>query len=199
MGIESTSPKIKALRGEIEKKFGKKLEVAADFQALADNLFDTLKQHISSSTLERVWNYSTRKNFKVSLHTLNLLCNYIGKNDWHEFCGHLNETGIIDSEIVEGENVRASSLSKGELLQISWLPDRKCLIEYMGDYRFRAISCENSTLQPGDTFRCIEFIKNQPAIMDELIQSKDQDKKPKRYIAGKLHGLSCIKKFSSSE
>ena len=193
MGTDSGSPKILALRLEVEGKFGKKCHVPADFVALSDCLNSTIRHYISPSTLERVWNYSTRKNSSISAHTLNVLCDFIGKKNWMEFCNHLNEKGIVDSDIVEGENIRSSDLNIGDRLQISWLPDRNCIIEYLGDYKFKAIHCENSILQPGDTFKCIEFIKGQSAIMDELIQYNSADKVPKRYIAGKQHGLSCIK------
>lgn len=193
MSIESSSPQIKTLRLETEKKFGKKCEVAADFIELADKIKDTLKQHISPTTLERVWNYSTRGNPSISIHTLNLLCQYIDKKDWTNFCESLNESGIIDSDMVEGENISSSSLAIGDRLEICWMPDRRCVIEYLGDYRFIAIHCENSTMQPGDRFKCIEFIRNQPAIMDEFMRADKQGNASKRYIAGKHHGLSSIK------
>ena len=195
MGIETGSPKIKMLLLEIENKFGKQPGVPADFVALADTIRSSLKQHISPSTLERVWNYSTRTTSTISVHTLNLLCEYVGKKNWTDFCASLNKSGVIDSDMIEDKAVFCKSLSEGETFQIGWLPDRKCVIEYLGEYKFKAISCENSTLQPGDTFKCIEFIKGQPAILDELIQASDLSKTPKRYIAGKHHGLSYIKKI----
>ena len=196
MGIESATPQIKALRLEVEKKFGKKCEVPMDFVVLADQIELSLRQHISSSTLERVWNYSTRAQATISMHTINILCQYIGIDEWNSFCKSLNENGVIDSDMVNGENIEACSLSVGDILQIGWLPNRKCIIEYLGDYKFRAIKCENSTMQPGDIFKCVEFIKNQPAIMDEFIQSGDCQRNHKRYIAGKHHGLSFIKKIN---
>lgn len=195
MGIESGSPQIMALRLDVEKKYGKKPEVPADFVALADDLAENLKQYISPSTLERVWNYSTRKNNTLSAHTLNLLCQYTGRKDWEDFCKVLNEDGVIDSDMVEGEHLKSSDLTAGDRLEIKWMPNRRCVIEYLGDYKYKAIECENSTLQPGDTFKCIEFIKNQPAIMDDFIVSGDGAGKAKRYIAGKYHGLSSVKKI----
>lgn len=199
MGIESGSPQIMVLRLKVENRFGKKCEVPADFVALADSIESQLKHHISPTTLERVWNYSTRVQATISVHTLNILCEYVDKKDWESFCKSLRESGIIDSEMVEGDFVAVKSLSEKERLEIGWLPDRRCVIEYLGEYKFRAIHCENSTMQTGDTFKCMEFIKNQPAIMDEFIQSDNPEKTPKRYIAGKHHGLSFIKKLPPLE
>ena len=199
MGIDTTSPKIKMLLLAVGDKYGKKPEVPVDFIGLADSIESNLKQHISPSTLERVWNYSTRNTTTVSVHTLNLLSEYVGKKNWTDFCSSLYACGLIDSDMVEDKAVFCKSLSVGDRLQIGWLPDRKCVIEYLGDYKFEAISCENSTLQSGDTFKCIEFIKGQPAVMDEFIQDSDSSKTSKRYIAGKHHGLSYIKKLGKPD
>lgn len=199
MGIETASPKIKMLLLEVSNKYGKTPGVPADFMALADEIRFSLKQHISPSTLERIWNYSTRNATTISVHTLNLLCEYVGMKNWAAFCVSLNESGLIDSDMVEDKAVFSKSLAQGERLQIGWLPDRKCVIEYSGEYKFKAIYCKNSTLQPGDTFKCIEFIKGQQAVMDELIQASDLTKTPKRYVAGKHHGLSYIKKLGKPD
>ena len=196
MGIESSSPQIITLRQHVEAKFGRKPCVPADFVALADNLRETIKEHISPTTLERVWNYSTRSATTLSAHTLNLLSKYIDRKDWSDYCQSLNEAGIIDSDMIDGVAVYSDSLSPGDRLQLGWVPDRNCIIEYLGDYKFIAISCENSTLRPGDTFKCLEFILHEPAIMDQLIQAVDPNKIPKRYVAGKVNGLSYIKKKS---
>ena len=195
MGIESGLPQIMALRLAVEKKYGKKCDVPADFVALADKIKRTLKQHISPTTLERVWNYSTRTQATISIHTLNILSEYIDKEGWTDFCKSLNVSGIVDSDMVMGEYVESKSLVIGDRIEIGWMPDRKCVVEYLGDYKYRAIHCENSTMLPGDTFKCVEFIKNQPAIMDEFLKAGEAGKSHQRYIAGKQHGLSFIKKL----
>lgn len=187
------SPKIMALREEVVRKFGKAPSVPADFVSLADKIEKTTKERISNTTLERVWDYANRGYPSISLHTLNLLCHYIDRQDWSEFCKSLNESGINDSDMFEGEYISSHSLTPGDRLLIEWLPDRKCVIEYRGNYEFIALECENSTMQPGDTFRCTEFRKKMPAIMDHFVQKNRKDSQPKRYVAGKEHGLSGLK------
>lgn len=193
MGVESVSPKIAALKMAVEKEFGKIPRVHNDFVELAEAIKSKLRQHISETTLERVWNYSKRGYETVSLHTLNLLCLYSGKTDWQKHCESLGESGIIDSDMFEGDSIKSEDLQPGTTLKIGWLPDRLCIIEYLGHNRFMALDCENSTMQPGDTFSCLEFRLNHPVMMAEYVQSGCNDKKPKLYIAGKLHGLKTLK------
>ena len=195
MGIESSSPKLAALRIAVEKKFGKIPKVHNDFISLADSIEITLHQHISETTLERVWNYSKRGYATVSLHTLNLICRYIGKNDWQHFCDSLAESGLIDSDMFECDAIRSKDLKIGEKLQIGWLPDRLCMVEYLGNHRFMAIECENSTIQPGDTFHCLEFILHQPVNMDYFQKRGEKSNNNIRYVAGKMNGITTLRKL----
>lgn len=195
MSIDSSSPQIGCLRLEVEKKFGRKVKVHQDFVELADSIQKAIKQHISETTLERVWQYSCRTAYRISLHTLNLLCLYIDRKDWQDFCRMLSELGIIDSEMFDSEFISSSELKGGDRLMIGWLPDRICIIEYKGDNRYEAIECSNSTLRPGDTFSCLEFGQNIPAIMDNFISANAPESTPKRYVAGKTHGLTILKKL----
>lgn len=69
MSIKSNIPQIALLRQCVEERFGKPLTVHADFVELVSQIEILLRQHISESTLERVWGYSTRGYDTVSLRT----------------------------------------------------------------------------------------------------------------------------------
>ena len=195
MGIESTSPKIAALRLGVEKEFHKIPKVHNDFVELGEAIESKIKKHISETTLERVWNYSNRGYNTITLHTLNLLCQYIGKKDWQDFCDSLAEEGIIDSDMFECVAIKSKDLKIGDKLQIGWMPDRLCIVEYVGDNRFVASECNNSTMQPGDSFQCLEFILNQPVNMDNFIKSGKESNRNLRYVAGKVNGITTLKKL----
>ncbi len=76
MSIRSDIPQIAALRQRVEERFEKRLAVHADFLALVAVIEMEQRQHISESTLERVWGYSTRGYKTVSLRTLDVLAKY---------------------------------------------------------------------------------------------------------------------------
>lgn len=198
MGIDSFSPQIGMLRLRIEAFRGKTPKVHNDFTELADAIRSSLRKHISETTLERVWGYSKRGYKTVSLHTLDLLCEYAGEGSWKDFCSSLNDAGIKDSDMFEGDSIYSDELEEGERLLLRWLPNRQCIIRYLGDNRFIAEDCENSTIQPGDTFSCIGFRVNRPAVMEQFVASGDESGTPKQYIAGLKHGISFLKKLDRS-
>ena len=195
MGIDSFSPQIAMLRKKTEATWGKVPIVHNDFLELAESIKSSLRKHISETTLERVWGYSIRGYKTVSIHTLNLLSEYTGAGSWENFCSSLREEGISDSDMFEDNYICSDELNIGDRIQLRWLPDRECIVEYLGNNKFIAVESENSTIKPGDTFSCIEFRLNRPAVMDRFIASNQDSSNPKRYVAGLKHGISYLKKL----
>lgn len=191
MGISSQLPQITVLKKSVEARYGKPLEVHNDFVMLSDDIFRATNVHISETTLERVWNYSTRGYSSVSLHTLNLLSKYCGKDNWELFC---NEQKSLsgDSGLFDEEAVKSSDLQPGDRLKIGWLPDRVCVIRYLGENNFIAEECENSTMQPGDSFTCLQFILHQPANLENFTNSGGTHR---RYTVGRENGLTMLRKI----
>lgn len=195
MGVKSNIPQIVILRKRVEERFGKLLAVHADFVSLVEVIEKELRQHISESTLERVWGYSTRGYATVSLRTLDVLAGYAEGCDWHTFCERLVEDGVCDSNIFDSEVILASDLSVGDRLRIGWLPNRVCLVRYLGDNRFVADECEHSKLHVGDTFSCIQFAIGASLIMSDL-RCSDGREVSKTYIAGQKNGLTQLSLLS---
>ncbi len=193
MGITRNIPQISALRQCVERRFGKKLAVHADFQALTAVIETALRLHISETTLERVWGYSTRGYDTVSLHTLNILSTYAEGCSWEDFCKLLQEGTNCESEYFNSEHIDSSELKEGDRLRIGWLPNRICEIRYLGENRFLAERCENSKLQAGDTFSCLQFTLGHPLTMTDLC--RDNALLGSTYIAGQKNGITTLVKI----
>ncbi len=123
MTIKSDIPQIYALRERVEEKLGKKLKVHSDFVELTSLIEMELRQHISETTLERVWNYSTRAYDSVSVRTLNVLSQYASKMNWDSFCEMLRKEKKIESEVFKAEIITTKDLNVGDIVRFSWLPD----------------------------------------------------------------------------
>ena len=190
MTIKSDIPQICALRESVEKKIGKPLNTHSDFVELTSLIELELRQHISESTLERVWNYSTRGYATVSLRTLNVLSNFATENNWNSFCDLLNKENNIESQVFNLEVIATEDLCVGDRIRIGWLPNRLCIIRYLGDNRFIAEHCENSTMKEGDTFTCHQFILGKELVMSDFRQNSNDN--GKIYVVGKEHGITTL-------
>ncbi len=116
----------------VEEKAGFKMHTHADFIVLVECIGNALHEHVSETTLERLWKYSTRHYKTVSLRTLDVLSEYCGYQSWDVFCEMLLKTSQIESEIIE-EVLYSDSIPVGQKMKISWLPDRTIIIRHLGE------------------------------------------------------------------
>jgi hypothetical protein len=190
MSIERENPQIAILQERVEQRFGKPLVVHANFIELAAKIETDLREHISESTLERVWGYSTRGYSTVSLRTLDVLCSYAMGCNWQEFCKELHDNSPIESLFFDVEQIVSSELNIGTQIKIGWLPDRICIVEYLGDNRFVAKECHNSKMQPGDTFSALQFTLGRELVMSDFCRYGSNTRQS--YVVGQKSGLTTL-------
>lgn len=189
MNIKSDIPQIELLRQRVEKSIDFPLSTHGDFLRLSAGIEYTLREHMSESTLERLWGYSTRHYETVSMRTLNVLCRFIGFHGWDDFCESSGRSPK-ESELFAGETINTSDLETGTRIRLSWPPDRTCIVRYLGNNRFVAEATENSTMKTGDTFSCLQFQKGRELHLDSFCKAGSEEKY--RYVVGIDTGLTCL-------
>ena len=191
MSVSVNIPEITVLRSSVEEKYGKMLETHNGFIALVSDIEAKVREHVSESTLERMWGYSTREADAVSLRTLNVLSRYVGASSWKGFCVDLKNSSQAESEEFSGDSIVSSTLVAGNRLHLGWLPDRIITVEYLGMNRFVVIESINSSLQPGDSFECIQIQAGRPLYLDRFRREGADGEA--RYVAGERNGLTLVK------
>lgn len=144
----------------------------------------TYPARVSASTLRRFWGYVS-EGVSASKFTKNALANFLGYADFEEF-GLSQGTGERQSQMVIGKEISCDDLYEGQMLKLSWLPDRTCIIRYQGNGSFKVVSSENTRLAKDDTFECHHFINHEPAYLHAW---KHGDDEPVTYVIGKKNGI----------
>ena len=191
MSVSVNIPEITVLRSRVEEQYGKPLETHNCFISLVGAIEAEVREHVSESTLERMWGYSTRGTDAISLRTLNVLSRYVGSSSWKGFCSDLKLSSQVESEEFSGDSIVSSTLVAGNRLHLGWLPDRLITVEYLGMNRFVVIESINSSLQPGDSFECIQIQAGRPLYLDRFRRANADDEA--RYVAGERSGLTVVK------
>lgn len=192
MAVKTDTPQIIALKHAVEKRFGHPIEGRSDFCGLAMDIEITTHEHIAENTLRRLWGkmkgYDT-----VFTRTLDVLCRYVGYEHWSAFCTSLKKRSNCESNIVsDGVSIKVEDLTPGDRIRIGWLPDRTCIVEFVGGRTFKAVDAKNSTLQVGDTFECSMMLKNYPLFVDNLVHGGEHCQ---RYSVGLNNGLTTLEKL----
>ena len=191
MAINTDIPQVAALKLAVENKFGRPVETRSDFSSLVIDIELNTHEHISENTLRRLYGKIPGYN-TVFTRTLDVLSIYVGYKHWKAYLVSLKEAGK-ESDIVTGESsIRADELNPGDRVRIAWLPDRECIVEYIGGRIFKAVSACNSTLQVGDTFECSMMLKNYPLFVDNLVHGGEICQ---RYSIGLNNGLTVLEKL----
>ena len=179
----------------MEGKLGRQLLTHVHFVALSDTIENVLREHVSPTTLERVWGYSTRHYDTVSHRTLDVLARYAGKGSWEDFCQWLGQKEGGESDFFTEGITAVSSLSEGTRLRLGWQPDRVCEVRYLGGNKFVVESVMNGSLRVGDTFSCLQFQAGKPLYMDCFQREGEASGENQRYAVGRENGLTLLEKI----
>lgn len=184
--MNKNAPEIAALRRDIENELKRRIKTPYDFEFLAGVVWERLHENISPTTLKRLWGYidgadTTRRT------TLCLLSQFLGFADWEAYVASLAARTDIESAAFEGEGVHIDDLKKGDRVEVTWLPNRRCVFRYEGDAHFTIEEAENAKLHAGDSFDAVCFIIGKPMYLDNVHGAS--------YVAGSKNGLNSVKKL----
>lgn len=187
------SPEIATLRMDIEHEVKRKIRTPYDFEFLAGVIWERLHENISPTTLKRLWGYidgadTTRRT------TLCLLSQFLGFADWEAYVASLATRTDIESAAFEGEGIHINDLQPGDRVEVTWLPNRRCVFRYEGEAHFIVEEAANAKLHAGDTFDTTCFLVGKPMYLDNL--QKDEvpsTKESVSYVAGSKNGLNSVK------
>ena len=175
----------KALCEAVERKSGKRMLTPLDFEWLEEKIDNKMEERISASTLMRVWGY--RKGVSTRQSTLDILARYLGYADYVTFCqwAPTNDDEPQSDEVVS-HHLRTQDLQAGQQIELTWQPDRRCVVELRQGNCFEVIEAEQTKLSVGDTFECDIFIEGEPLYLSQLIH---EGRQPMVYVAGKKSGI----------
>ena len=188
--MQKTDPEIAELKQQIEESVGRKMKTSNDFTFLSGIIWERTHEKLSASTLKRLWGYVDGPD-KTRNSTLEILSKFLGFKDWDSFLEHISQDNGSDQ--VKNQHIKTEDLAVGDLVSVSWKPNRRCTFRYLGDYRFIVEEAENSKLKVGNTFRCGLFILGEPLYLSDLVQNNDP---PVAFVVGNRGGLCEVEKHT---
>lgn len=199
------SPEIATLRMDIEHEAKRKIRTPYDFEFLAGVIWERLHENISPTTLKRLWGYIDGAD-TARRTTLCLLAQFLGFADWEAYVASLATRTDIESVPFNGEGIHMDDLQPGDRVEVTWLPNRRCVFRYEGEAHFVVEEAENAKLHVGDTFDAACFLIGKPMYLDNLKSQMTNDKSPYgasrsaemsnvSYVAGSRNGLNSVKRM----
>ena len=189
--MNKNAPEILALRMDIEQEVKRLIRTPYDFEFLAGVIWERLHENISPTTLKRLWGYIDGADI-TRRSTLCILSRFLGYSDWESYMTALANRSDIESTTFEGEGLNIDDLQPGDCVEVTWLPNRRCVFRYEGDVHFVVTEAENAKLHVGDRFETACFITGKPMYLDRLVRGNEP---PTAYVAGSKNGLTSVRKI----
>ena len=184
---------------DIEHEVKRKIRTPYDFEFLAGVIWERLHENISPTTLKRLWGYidgadTTRRT------TLCLLSQFLGFTDWEAYQASLATRTDIESAAFEGEGIHINDLQPGDRVEVTWLPNRRCVFRYEGEAHFIVEEAENAKLHVGDSFDTTCFLVGKPMYLDNLQRDEvPSTKESVSYEEKKKNGAWAVARCVSNE
>lgn len=187
--IDRNMPELAYLLTEVERKYGRRIATTTDFESLSVVIEHHIGEHISSSTLKRLWGYVSL-NPTPRVATLDVLSRFIGHRDFRAFCKYLKDAQIYASNFFTSKYQTVAELKPDTVVHIGWAPNRLVKMRYIGNHQFEVISSENSQLRPGDLFELSEIIVGYPLFISRILRNGAYTPS---YVAGQIDGINLLK------
>lgn len=186
--MEKTNDKnVAQLCTNIKLYIGRKVRTPKDFNFLSEIVLAHTHLYVSSTTLKRMWGY-LHETTRARTPTLDVLSIFLGYEDWTDFC---NTHTLFNPKFQEGtvndRKVFFAELEARQLIEIKWLPNSCCTLEYVCGHSFKIVSSTNSNLRPGDIVNCCFIIESRSLyFIDSTINGHFYDV----YCIGRTGGIT---------
>lgn len=156
----------------LQRRSGVAITHATDreLSGLLDAMYAETGVRIGLNTLKRMLGKISDQERETRNSTLDVIARYLGEATWENLLLSVSN-GDSSFANVPGE-VRTADLKTGDVVEMSYMPDRKLQFEKTDDEDiFRVKSSLNSKLQEGDLCKICSFVIRYPLIVHEVIRN----------------------------
>ena len=168
------------------RKLGNRLRQAADCDRLALDTYSITGERLGSTTLKRLLGFVDDER-KTYVSTLDSIANYLGYNSWQEL-EKVEDTGNSDFAYIS-EEIVSSRLDIGDIITLSYLPDRHLGIKYVGNSQYLVTKSIESKLKKSDIITVGSKLPNYPLHVSKVIRNGEN---LGEFVAGKIGGVTNI-------
>lgn len=171
----------------LKSESGNNLRSPSDCEYLALDIESKTGVHFGATTLKRLIGFAQDERTPHTS-TLDAVAKYLGYAHWDEL-SKIEDKGNSSFDTPEDE-LRSACLQLGAYVEITYLPDRRLILQYLGDNRYHVTKSENSKLQKGDEVEIQNFVLHHPLFVVNVCRDGES---LGQFTAGCVSGLSSIK------
>ena len=156
---------------------------SSDCEFLVLDIESKTGEHIGLNTMKRLLGFIDDER-EPRQTTLDVIASYLGYDSWETL--KVFDDRSNSSFETSGNEVRTTDLHAGQRIEVKYLPDRRYVLQYMGDRHFLVQTSENSKLQVGDTLTVTHFVEGYPLLIESVVRDGQS---LGAFTAGKVQGI----------
>ncbi len=173
----------------LKRTSGSDLRQPSDCELLSLDIASKTGVRLGATTLKRLVGFAVDERMPHAS-TLDAIARYLGYAHWDELAA-VDDEGNSDFEAPDGE-IRSADLQVGDEVEITYLPDRRVVLSYLGDHRYRVVQSEHSKLLAGDEVEVLGFVLHHPLLALQVWRGGTP---LGQFTAGRVSGLSSVKRI----
>ena len=170
----------------LKEKSGSDLRQPSDCVFLSLDIESKTGVRVGATTLKRLGGFAQDERTPHAS-TLDAIARYLGYAHWDEL-SKIEDKGNSDFDTSD-EEVRSADLQSDAIVEITYLPDRKVRMKYLGNNHYQVVESLNSKLQVGDELEIQNFVLHHPLLVLNVRRSGES---MGQFTAGRVSGLSSI-------
>lgn len=170
----------------LKEKSGSDLRLPSDCEFLSLDIEGKTGVRVGATTLKRLVGFAQDERVPHTS-TLDAIARYLGYAHWDELA-QIEDKGNSDFDTSD-EEIRSADLQSDAIIEITYLPDRRVRLRYLGNSHYEIIESLNSKLQVGDEVDIQNFVLHHPLLVLNVWRDGDF---LGQFTAGRVSGLSSI-------
>lgn len=171
----------------LKRKSNHDLRLPSDCEFLSLDIESKTGVRIGATTLKRLVGFAQDERTPHTS-TLDAIARYLGYAHWEELA-QIEDSGNSGFDSPD-EEVRSADLQTDACVEITYLPDRKVRMQYLGSQHYRITESQNSKLQVDDEVEIQNFVLHHPLLVVNVWRGGES---LGQFTAGRVSGLSSIK------
>ncbi len=177
----------------IEQRFGREIRYPADVDALHYDVLEATGESISVNTLKRLLGMVTDVK-QARQFTLDTIARYVGHDTWEAMTQFAKEKGNSDFEDVE--SVVVASLCEGDMIELTYPPDRIVRMRHTRGDECVVIESVNGKLREGDVVDVPHLVLGYPLYAKNVTRGGVA---LGSFTAGKIGGITGIRIINAND
>lgn len=137
------------IRDMIQARFGREVKYSQDCEALSENIYEVTSQRLGVTTLKRMFGFTSAAVMPRES-TMDIIACYLGYEGGYRALASALGPDTEISMFEHIDTIDLAELSVGTRLQVTYYPDRRIIMTYLGCSQFEIDTSNGSKLAKND-------------------------------------------------